>query len=198
MPAEFGWFFNSAGFFVSVGMRKGDLKRSESPAPFLKLYSLGVISHISFSFMETPRLTASGRQIQRAGVTTKAVACVSAEKEQPSDKSAAPKVRWNDHMRKILIDCYLAELDVNVGADNGLKSQQWNSLTAKFAVDAGVPLTKSQLQNQHADLKKKWGAYSDLLKQSGFGWNASTSTPNCEPRVFISLYLNSTLSFSLS
>ena len=79
-------------------------------------------------------------------------------------------------MRKILIDCYLAELDENVGADNGLKSQQWNSLTANFAVDHGVPLSKSQLQNQLADLKKKWGAYSDLLKQSGFGWNASTST----------------------
>ncbi len=82
------------------------------------------------------------------------------------------KVRWTDHMGKILIDCYLAELDDNVGADNGLKIQQWNSLRAKFAVDAGVPLIKSQLQNEHADLKKKWGAYSDFLKQSGFGWNA--------------------------
>ena len=60
-------------------------------------------------------------------------------KKPHSEKPAAPKVSWTDHMKKILIDCYLAELDDNVWADNGLKSQQWNSLTAKFAVDAGLP-----------------------------------------------------------
>ena len=94
------------------------------------------------------------------------------------------KVYWTPSLRTQLISTMIDEQGSGSFSDSGFKSVQWSSIMAKFFEKSGCCYDKQQLQNQHAELKKKFSIFTALKENSGFGWNEETSLPTAPPEVW--------------
>jgi hypothetical protein len=89
------------------------------------------------------------------------------------EKDTSAKVNWNlDDNRKAFIDVILESLAAgDICTDNDFKSKVWKKITEDFNKRTKLGYSKSQLQNQLGDLKKKYNIFKALKDKSGFRYD---------------------------
>ena len=92
------------------------------------------------------------------------------------------KVDWTSVNRTAFLDAMIEVQESGVITDSGFKTAQWTSIVEGFERRTNLVYDKQQLQNQHAELKRKYGIFSALKNNSGFGWNSDLKLPTapCE------------------
>ena len=86
-------------------------------------------------------------------------------------KSGVVKVDWLKWNKDIVVDVLLQIQSQGDFAGNGFKKNQWNAIEEEFKNHSGLLYSRKQLQNYYAELKKKFGVFSILKDNSGFGWD---------------------------
>ena len=85
-------------------------------------------------------------------------------------KSGVVKVDWLKWNKDIVVDVLLQIQSQGDFAGNGFKKNQWTAIEEEFKNRSGLH-SWQQLQNCYAELKKKFGVFSILKDNSGFGWD---------------------------
>ena len=94
------------------------------------------------------------------------------------------KVDWTSVNRTAFIDSMIEVQESGVFTDSGFKTAQWTSIVEGFERRTNLVYDKQQLQNQHAELKRKYGIFSALKNNSGFGWNSDVRLPTALSEVW--------------
>ena len=94
------------------------------------------------------------------------------------------KVDWTSVNRTAFLDAMIEVQESGVITDSGFKTAQWTSIVEGFERHTNLVYDKQQLQNQHAELKRKYGIFSALKNYSGFGWNSDLKLPKAPSEVW--------------
>ena len=94
------------------------------------------------------------------------------------------KVDWTSANRTAFIDAMIEVQDSGIFTDSGFKTAQWTAIVKGFEIRTNLEYDKQQLQNQHAELKRKYGIFSALKNNSGFGWNSDLKLPTAPSEVW--------------
>ena len=94
------------------------------------------------------------------------------------------KVDWTPVNRTAFIDAMIEVQESGIFTDSGFKTAQWTSIVKGFEIRTNLEYDKQQLQNQHAELKRKYGIFSALKNNSGFGWNSDLKLPTAPSEVW--------------
>lgn len=93
---------------------------------------------------------------------------------------------WTDQLRKHFIEAVKDEIKSGVFTDSGFKAASWKRIVIHFKNYAHVEYSKSQLQNQYAQMKKKYTEFHNLKENSGFGFDPLTQIPTAPDSVWTS------------
>ena len=102
------------------------------------------------------------------------------------------KVDWTSVNRTAFIDSMIEVQESGVFTDSGFKTAQWTSIMEGFERRTNLVYDKQQLQNQHAELKRKYGIFSALNNNSGRSRGSEKFS------IYISTSLMSTIGFPFS
>ena len=79
---------------------------------------------------------------------------------------ATVKVDWKPRMRTSFIEAMRHVHEQGGSSDNGFRSREWTEIKERFTEVTGLDYSKQQLQNQHAELKKKYAVFLHELIHS--------------------------------
>lgn len=98
--------------------------------------------------------------------------------------SETKNATWDDNMRRILIKIIKNQLSQAKHGDNGFKKDSWTSILIRFNRESNCEYTKTQIQNQYTNLKKRYGIFNMIKDSSGFGWDEFNQTATAPPDVW--------------
>lgn len=90
---------------------------------------------------------------------------------------ASDRVSWNADRREKFIHVVLSCMQGNFHENGSISSKVWAAIEKNWTEETGLVYSRSQLQNQLSDLKKRYISFKKLKENSGLEWNEELNIP---------------------
>ena len=88
----------------------------------------------------------------------------------------AGSAEWSDEKTRTVCEIFAEQVKIGNRSSTHLNKVGYDNVIAKFQERTGILLQKQQFKNKWDKLKREYGAWKLLVKQTGLGWDDAKGT----------------------